>query len=239
MNDQTQPVTLQSRAARFARKELVPLALVIFGLLTFRSAVADWYDVPTGSMRPTILEGDRIIVNKMAYDLRIPFFGTSLIAWDNPERGEIVILYSPKTGERLVKRVIGLPGDTVELRGDVLAINGQELMHGAIDAATLSHVPQAERIGRLFASEALPSGPSHALTITPGRPALRVFGPVTVGPGEYIVMGDNRDESADSRYFGSVPRDKIVGRSSRIGLSLDRARWWLPRWSRFGKRLDP
>jgi signal peptidase I len=98
------------------------LALVMFSI---RSSLADWNDVPTGSMKPTILEGDRVFVNKLAYDLKVPFTTWHIAEWSNPQRGDIVVFFSPKDGTRLVKRVIGLPGDTVELLNEQLIINGQ------------------------------------------------------------------------------------------------------------------
>jgi len=97
--------------------------LIVLVITSFRSAVADWNDVPTGSMKPTIFEGDRIVVNKLAYDLKIPFTTLRVISWANPTRGDIVVLYSPVDGKRLVKRVIGLPGDTVSMIEDRLIVN--------------------------------------------------------------------------------------------------------------------
>src|SRR5215469_6073582 len=113
-------ITLGARCRQWWRKEIRPflfLALVVFAV---RSSLADWNDVPTGSMKPTILEGDRVYVNKLAYDLKVPFTTWHLAQWDNPKRGEIVVFYSPYDGKRLVKRVIGLPGDNIELRNDNL-----------------------------------------------------------------------------------------------------------------------
>src|SRR5688572_14845969 len=92
-----------------------PFVFVILIVLSFRSSIADWNDVPTGSMNPSILEGDRIFVNKLAYDLKVPFTTWHLAAWDNPKRGDVVVFFSPHDGIRLVKRVIGVPGDRVEV----------------------------------------------------------------------------------------------------------------------------
>ncbi|MBL8745317.1 MAG: signal peptidase I, partial [Phycisphaerae bacterium] len=206
--------------------------------MTFRSSLADWCDVPTGSMRPTILEGDRILVNKLAYDLRVPFVGWRVASWADPARGEVVIFPSPKDGTRLVKRIVGLPGDSVELRHNVLYINGLKSDYSLIDPGTLAQVPASEQTGRNFSTERLPGGAAHALTTIPSVPSIKSFGPVTVPPGHYLALGDNRDQSADSRYFGFVPRASIIGRSSRIAISLDYAHGYLPRWSRTGRSLD-
>lgn len=235
---QDTPRSIRQRLLRFFRKEVVPFLAVVVVLMTMRSSLADWYDVPTGSMRPTILEGDRILVNKLAYDLRCPFTNWRLASWNDPARGEIVIFPSPKDGTRLVKRVIGVPGDTIELRDNTLIINGRPCAYAPIDPGTLAQVPSAERAGHVFASEQLDAARSHAVTIKPGLPARRSFAPVTIPTGQYLMMGDNRDESADSRFFGLVPRESIVGRSSRIALSLDYSRWFLPRWSRTGRPLE-
>src|SRR5690349_23095607 len=112
--------TLRSRARYWWGKEIRPLLLLALVLFSIRSSLADWSDVPSGSMKPTILEGDRIYVNKLAYDLKVPFTTWHIAEWGGPQRGEIVVFFSPKDGQRLVKRVVGLPGDTIELRNDVL-----------------------------------------------------------------------------------------------------------------------
>src|SRR3954467_3698458 len=99
------------RLRRFPREQIAPLAVIILVLTSFRSAIADWNIVPTGSMNPTIIEGDRIFVNKLAYGLKVPFTTWHLAHWDAPARGEIVVFNSPTDGTRLVKRVVALPGD--------------------------------------------------------------------------------------------------------------------------------
>src|SRR5262245_15620755 len=106
----------ESRLSQFWKGWMKPVFVVLIITSAFRSAIADWNDVPTGSMKPTILEGDRIFVNKLAYDLKVPFTTTRLAQWDDPHRGDIVVLFSPGDGKRLVKRIVGLPGDQVELR---------------------------------------------------------------------------------------------------------------------------
>src|ERR1041385_8082592 len=105
---------LRSRARLWWRKEIRPLLVLAVILFSIRSSLADWNDVPSGSMRPTILEGDRIFVNKLAYDLKVPFTTIHIADWSNPKRGDIVVFFSPHDGKRLVKRVIGLPGDRSE-----------------------------------------------------------------------------------------------------------------------------
>ena len=113
-----------SWSQRLWQEWLRPLILVVAVMAPLRSAVADWNDVPTGSMKPTILEGDRVVVNKLAYDLKVPFTTWHLAQWDDPERGDIVVFWSPADGKRLVKRAVGIPGDKIELRDNMLVVNG-------------------------------------------------------------------------------------------------------------------
>src|SRR6266705_2431156 len=122
--------TLRSRVRKWWRQEIRPLLILALVLFSIRSSLADWSDVPTGSMKPTILEGDRVYVNKLAYDLKVPFTTWHIVEWSNPQRGDIVVFYSPYDGQRLVKRVIGLPGDHLELRNEGLILNGQPIVYG-------------------------------------------------------------------------------------------------------------
>ena len=195
--------------------------------VTFKSSIADWNIVPTGSMKPTILEGDRIFVNKLAYDLKVPLTTWHIAQWANPHRGDIVIFYSPKDGTRLVKRVIGLPGDRISMTNDVIFINGRPL-----DYTILHHSSHGIHAGRLKIDENL-KGKHHQMLVTPSYPAMRSFPTVTIPKGSYFMMGDNRDNSADSRYFGFVKRDRIVGRATAIVISLDADHGYHPRWGRF------
>jgi signal peptidase I len=228
---------LRDRARYWWRKEIrgwLVIGLVVFSI---RSSLADWSDVPTGSMKPTILEGDRLFVNKLAYDLKVPFTTRHLAEWSNPGRGDIVVFFSPRDGQRLVKRVVGLPGDTIELRGNSLFLNGEAVEYKPIAEELLRDVASADRARQVYATEQLP-GQRHAVAAIPSVPALRNFGPYRVPEGSYFMMGDNRDDSFDSRYYGPVERRRIVGQATAVVLSFDRARYWLPRWQRFFTSLD-
>ena len=229
--------TLRSRARQFWRKEIRPLLILALVLLSIRSSLADWNDVPSGSMRPTILEGDRILVNKLAYDLKVPFTTRHLAEWSNPQHGDIVVFYSPHDEKRLVKRVIGLPGDTLELRNNTLVINGQPVEYKPIAEELLRDIPATDRAGRVFASEQLP-GQTHAVVGNPALPAMRSFAPYRVPEGQYFMMGDNRDDSFDSRYWGPVERKRIVGRATAVVMSLDKNNYRLPRSHRFFTSLN-
>ena len=191
-------------------------------MLCFRSAVADWSDVPSGSMKPTLVEGDRIGINKMAYDLRIPFTHISLYKIADPMRGDIAIFDSKVAKKRLVKRVIGVPGDTIAMVNNRLLINGQ--------AVNYRSLPDGDYL------ELLP-GQTHSLRISEQHSRYASFGPVSVPDGYYVMLGDNRDYSADSRAIGFVPRSEFVGRSRSVVLSLDYDNYFSPRSERFFKPL--
>lgn len=229
--------TFRLRAGHYWRKEIRPLLILALVLFSIRSSLADWNDVPTGSMKPTILEGDRIFVNKLAYDLKVPFTKLHIAEWSNPKCGDIVVFFSPHDEKRLVKRVVGLPGDTIELRHNALLINGQAVDYRPIAEELLRDVPTSERTTHVYASEKLP-GQTHPVAAFPGVRALRDFGPVRVSEGEYFMMGDNRDDSFDSRYWGAVERKRIVGRATAVVLSFDKKNYWSPRWGRFFTTLQ-
>ena len=229
--------TLRDRVRYWWRKEIrwwLVIGLVVFSL---RSSLADWSEVPTGSMKPTILEGDRVFVNKLAYDLKVPFTTHHLAEWSSPRRGDVVVFFSPHDGTRLVKRVVGLPGDIIELRDNRLILNGQAAEYQAIAETRLRDVAVADRVSQTFAAEQI-AGRWHAVAGIPSAPARRDFGPYRVPEGHYFMMGDNRDNSFDSRFYGPVERGRIVGRATAVVLSFDREDYWNPRWQRFFTPLD-
>ena len=187
-------------------------------------------------MKPTVLEGDRVFVNKVAYDLKVPLTTWHLAQWGNPERGDIIVFFSPEDGKRLVKRVIGLPGDVIAMRNSSLFLNGQPAEYSPLDLEIVENVPTENQHGHVFAREKLESE-GHPVMITPRRRARRSFGPLLVPPRHYLVLGDNRDNSADSRYFGFVDRKLIVGKAPLVVVSFDRDNFYLPRRDRWLKRL--
>ncbi|MEO8216936.1 MAG: signal peptidase I [Acidobacteriota bacterium] len=223
-------------ATRFWREWLKPLLLVILVMAPFRSSFADWNDVPTGSMKPTIIEGDRVVVNKLAYDLKVPFTTIHLAQWGDPRRGDIVVLYSPADDVRLVKRVIGLPGDTIEMRDDVLFVDGKAAKYEPLSREVIDQVTASERAQSVFATEELGTV-AHAVMGKPGVETIRSFGPVVVPAKQYFVMGDNRDESYDSRWLGFIDRKRIVGEAVAVAFSLDREHYFIPRGGRLFRAL--
>ena len=137
-----------------------------------------------------------------------------------------------------MKRVIGLPGDTVEMRDDILFLNGARQTYAALPEAVTHDLSDAEKSRAVFASETLAGGRSHAVMALPAVPALRTFGPVQVPAGGYFMLGDNRDNSSDSRFFGCVPRREIIGEAKGVFVSADLDRWLRPRFGRCFSRLD-
>lgn len=204
-------------------------SLLIFILLMscFRSAIADWYIVPTGSMKPTILEGDQITVNKIAYDLKLPFTSISLLKTGAPAHGDIIVFESVAADTRLIKRVIGLPGDVVSMNNNVVTINGTTLNQRLLSETTneylfLETLDKSKHITRL--KKHLNSN-------------LSSFPKVTVPDGHYLVLGDNRLNSADSRVYGFVPHHELKGKATHVAFSRDYDNLHLPRSERWFKSL--
>ena len=219
---------LKPRARILWNEWLRPILIVVLVATSFRSAVADWNDVPTGSMKPTILEGDRIFVNKLAYDLRVPFTTTHVMSWADPGRGDIVVLNSPDDNTRLVKRVVGLPGDTVAMVDNRLFVNQQPIAYELLPSTS-----GGESIDpKILVLEDLGSV-SHTVMLSPGLPSAHSFGPILIPRDRYFVMGDNRDRSHDSRHFGFVERSSILGRATAVAASVNPERSYRPRWERF------
>ncbi len=222
--------------------------LFVVLMMIVRSAVADWNQVPSGSMKPNILEGDRVIVNKIAYDLRVPFTFIRLDTWADPKRGEIITFDNPKDERLFIKRVIGLPGDVVELRQNHLFVNGTAATYEPLRADEIAQLPIPnaecyeffyERIAGLSRVIMLDPQDSQTFSRPPQycvrhrREGYDTFSATTVPPGNYLVLGDNRDDSGDFRLIGAVERWRILGRGHTVAFSVDSENYYLPRWDRF------
>ncbi len=191
-------------------------------MLSVRSSLADWYDVPTGSMKPTIVEGDRIFVDKDAYFLELPFTNIRVMQTGHIERGDIVIIDSNSENTRLVKRVIGLPGDCISMHNNALTINGKRVDYRQQDSHTYE--------------ERLDTRP-HVIQLVPVVDAKNAFAATCIPDEQLLVLGDNRNTSRDSRYFGLVPIEEIQGRATSVVFSLDADDHYLPRPGRTLKTL--
>jgi signal peptidase I len=210
---------------------------IVFVLIPVKSSLADWNWVPSGSMKPTILEGDLVYVDKTAYDLRFPLTLHRLAKWSDPQRGDIVICFSPDDGTRLVKRVIAGPGDRIEMKNNSLFLNGRRLSYTKIDSKYTEYLSGELKNRSILAMEDL-GGATHAVMSTPAIRAMRNFGPITIPQGHYFVMGDNRDSSKDSRSFGLVERKVIIGKAEGVIVSFDITDKFQPRLKRFFGSLE-
>ncbi len=208
--------------------------MLCFGL--FRTAVADWNPIPSGSMRPNLLEGDVVLVNRLAYDLKLPLTDTVLARLGEPRRSEVVTFSSPIDGTRLIKRLIAVPGDVVEMRNEVLLINGQVADY-AEPQPVLEPTDAGGSIPALRLTEKLGDAQRRVQWLQ-GVNARSSFGPLTVPADSYLMLGDNRDNSADSRYIGFVPRRLLIGHAHRVLLSADIKGHWAPRFERFWRSLS-
>lgn len=209
--------------------------LFLIGFGFFRTAIADWNPIPSGSMRPNLLEGDVVLVNRLAYNFKVPLTDIVLARLGEPERGDIVTFSSPKDGTRLIKRIVALPSDIVEMRNEVLYINGKSADYRDAEIV-LESDDQGKDIRALRLTETFEQGVRRIQLLEGGSVASN-FGPVTVAEGSYLMLGDNRDNSADSRYIGFVPRHLLIGQAKQILVSADIKGNWLPRLERFGHLL--
>ncbi len=200
-------LTLMQRIGRIVR-ELVFVGLLALVLFSARSSLADHYVVPTSSMEYTLMPGDRVLVNKLAYGLRVPFLGWKLTEGAPVTPGEVVVFDSPESGKRLIKRVVAAGGDTVEIRDSHLLLNGQ--------STAIAPGEWAERIGDREVELNLSNGGGG------------VYGPITIPEGQVLVMGDYRGNSHDGRWFGMIDQDDIYGRGIAVFLRSGEGFVWLP-----------
>ena len=203
-------------------KSFFPVLLVVFVL---RSFLVEPFQIPSSSMVPTLEVGDYILVNKYTYGIRLPVIRTKVLALNEPKRGDVMVFFPPHMNETYyIKRVIGLPGDTITYRNKRLAVNGV-----ALEEESLAVVPDGSsryRVGLESLGEA-----RHLVQVNESRPA-RDFS-VKVKPGHYFMMGDNRDNSSDSRIWGQVPEKDIVGKAFAVWMHWD-SLFSVPSFSRVG-----
>lgn len=244
------PMTIDAKGKQKIKRPLIadyaysffPVFVIVFLL---RSFCAQLYNVPSGSLEPTVIPGDLILVNQFAYGFRLPIWNKLLFPVTLPHRGDIVVFHWPVNPQvDFVKRVIGLPGDHISYINRVLSINGQEAPQTYLKTSTDGNGPG----GPYWEVETLKEnllGTSHLIyncaphaSECPGI-QKRDFKDLTVPPGLYFMMGDNRGDSDDSRDWGFVPEKNLVGKGEWVVLSWDSSADWKHkiRWDRIGKRL--
>ena len=221
------------RMPNWLRSHAKFIAFVLL-LGVFRTAVADWNPIPSASMHPNLLEGDVVFVNRLAFNVKVPLTDVVVAHTGDPRRGDIVTFASPENGMRLIKRVIGLPGDTIEMRGKRLYVNG--VVADYADLGLADEPLAAKGVKALHLEEDIADN-RHEIQWLVRRGQRDDFGPLAIPADHYLMLGDNRDNSEDSRWFGLVPREKLIGRAVRILVSADYKGTWAPRFDRFGKSL--
>ncbi len=191
--------------ARIAKEAIVFVCAVVI-LFSARSSLADHYVVPSSSMEHTLMPGDRVVVNKMAFGLRVPFLGWSIVGWGAPKAGEVVVFDSPESGKRLIKRVVATAGQRVSVRRGHLRIDGADI--------ALPDEPDTEAFGDRIARLNLSLG---------GGPD---FGPMRIEEGYLLVMGDFRGNSRDGREFGLIRAEEAYGRAIAVYLRRGEGLVW-------------
>jgi signal peptidase I len=197
---------LRTRARRWLRAELLPVLVLILLLTAARSSFANHYVVPTGSMEPTLMPGDRVAVNMTAYGVRIPFTNFDVIPRDEPQRGDIAVFDAPDDGTRLIKRVVAVAGDEVDLIDGRLAVNGR-VLHAAVE-------PAVEWLGGRKVMLNLDAG---------GGPDIHGL---VVPEGKVLVLGDHRGNSRDGRFFGLVSAHALYGKAMGVYFRREQGLVW-------------
>ena len=200
---------------------------VLFIVLILRSFLYEPFQIPSASMVPTLEIGDFILVNKYTYGLRLPVTGTKIVDISEPERGDVMVFFPPNDERYFIKRVIGLPGDKVQVINNILYINGEKMSHTLLPGAygdDPRYQVLEESLGEV----------NHKIrkSIIPGRLGRNYM--ATVPEGHYFMMGDNRDNSSDSRVWGPVPEENIVGKAVYVWMHWDKF-FSLPGFSTAGK----
>lgn len=208
---------------------------VILAVLVLRSFLVEPFRIPSSSMVPTLLEGDFILVNKFSYGLRLPVVNYELLELGAPKRGDVVVFRYPEDPSvDYIKRVVGVPGDRIEIRGKRVFVNGDEVVREDL-GRYVGQGRNRKDTGKLRQLEKLP-GREHEVLIDPNRGGVGNLS-VTVPEKAYFMLGDNRDASKDSRFWGFVPEDHLVGKAFFIWMHWDPSNGFIG-WHRLGSSID-
>lgn len=211
-------------------RSFFPILLIVFLL---RSFLFEPFRIPSGSLEPTLMIGDFILLNKYDYGVRLPILHTKIFSTGAPKRGDVVVFHwPPNPSYYFIKRVIGLPGDRISYIDKTLYVNGQKISQDFIQQTMA-----ADDSGDWQASEKQENllDIKHKIYLNPEKTARNYYD-IVVPQGMYFMMGDNRDESADSRYWGFVPEKNLVGKAVVIWMSWDGSNYGI-RWNRLGKLI--
>lgn len=205
-------LTVKLKKKQWVRGVVLVWAILATPVLLL-AATTRMYRVAASSMMPALVEGDRVVVNLMSYDLKVPFTSRRVLRWSAPQVGDIVLFSVPNgsPGYIAFKRVVAVPGDTVEIRDNHLFVNGQTATYEAVDNDAFKQLPSDNFLDHHFESEMI-GNQSRVIELASGSPSQKTFGPVSVPPDHYFVLGDYRDNSNDSRTFGLLNRERIEGR---------------------------
>lgn len=215
-------------------RSFFPILLIVFLL---RSFLYEPFRIPSGSLEPTLLMGDFILVNKYDYGMRVPVIHKRIMGEGKPERGDIVVFrWPPNPSVNFIKRVIGLPGDKISYINKELFVNGQKVPQELIEQSIALDEKGTEWQAITKQEDLL--GIKHKIYVDP-KESRRDYQDIVVPDNMYFVMGDNRDHSADSRFWGFVPDNHIVGKAVLVWMSWDGAQNWSQwiRWKRIGKSI--
>jgi signal peptidase I len=221
------------------------LFLCLLVVVVVRSNLFELFKIPSSSMVPTLAIGDHIVVSKFNYGLAVPLTGYTLFEWSSPKRGEVIVFIYPKDPSLFyIKRVVGVPGDTIEFKGKDLSINGEAVPKVRVeDPAEISKALSGKELKGFLYKETLGESTHYVkYSASAAYEFSRTGEKYVVGPDEFFVMGDNRDDSYDSRSWGNVPRANIRGKAQVIWLSVDTDSNWTSiekyRWDRAFKKVD-
>ena len=207
---------------------------IFFIVLILRSFIVEPFKIPSASMMPTLLIGDFILVNKYDYGIRLPVLNTKIIENKTPERGDIVVFrYPVDPSIPFIKRIVGLPGDKFKYQDKILTINDEAVEQ--IEIGAYQAVGSGKMMDGATLSTELLDSAAHEILRMPQRPSKNIEG--VVPKGHYLVLGDNRDNSKDSRYWGYVPDENLVGRAFMIWMNWDSKNGGID-WGRIGTMMN-
>jgi signal peptidase I len=240
-------------------RSFFPVAVIV---LVVRAFVFEPFRIPSDSMMPTLLDGDFIIVNKFAYGLRLPVLDSKIVPIGEPKRGDVVVFHwPPDPAINYIKRLVGLPGDRVRVKSDQLIINDVPIPlmdTGRYDDGCYHNMRESTEILGTHKHQILWCVTPEDLATMPTSSCTRHIqqnyvcretnppsdfdkgdvDEIVVPAGQYLMIGDNRDNSSDGRYWGFVPEDHLVGKATRIWFNWDLKRSGGPKWSRIGHRIE-